>query len=102
MKERRETQQFLSWFLPQSGSTPVPLYLTREFTIITQDYNLLTHTSMRLLCSNTQVRDFLCSRTHSRRLLFAQAHSKRLPLLQNTQQETSICSSTQQETSNSM
>ena len=32
-REKRKTQSNLSWFLPQSGSSPVPLSLTRDFSL---------------------------------------------------------------------
>ncbi|KEH15841.1 hypothetical protein MTR_0497s0040 [Medicago truncatula] len=58
----------LSWFLPQTGSSPVPLALPRRFSlIISKITNAQYSLSMRLLrCSSTQVRDFQCSSTKAR------------------------------------
>jgi len=66
-RKRRKRHKQLFWFLPQSGSSPVPLSLPRRFfTIITQDYNCRSSQARDFKYSSTQARDFLCSCTKAR------------------------------------
>jgi len=73
--ERREEERHkqLYRFLPQTGSSLVPLALSRRvhYNVIS-DYN----------CSSTQARDFICTRTQSRDF-YAQALKQETSIKQN-------------------
>jgi len=79
-KERQRHKQ-LSWFLPQHGSSPVPLALPRRFHYNHKDYNcsILSKYETSQKCSSTHARVFQCS---------------------STKQETSNAQARRQETSN--
>jgi len=80
-EQRKKEHKQLYRFLPQTGSSPVPLALPRRVPLkcnvglqVSQSHKketsllkdnskrlpLLNHTRMRLLCSRTTPRDFLC------------------------------------------
>ncbi|KEH28115.1 hypothetical protein MTR_5g065623 [Medicago truncatula] len=63
-KERQRHKQ-LSWFLPQHGSSPVPLALPRRFHYNHKDYNcsILSKYETSQKCSSTHARVFQCSST---------------------------------------
>ncbi|KEH26710.1 hypothetical protein MTR_6g471530 [Medicago truncatula] len=68
-REKKERHKQLSWFFPQTGSSPVPLALPRRFPLRNnpQITNAQYSLSMRLhKCSSTQARDFQCSSTKAR------------------------------------
>ncbi|AES79312.1 F-box and associated interaction domain protein [Medicago truncatula] len=79
-KERQRHKQ-LSWFLPQHGSSPVPLALPRRFHYNHKDYNcsILSKYETSQKCSSMHARVFQCS---------------------STKQETSNAQARRQETSN--
>ncbi|AES75143.1 GRF zinc finger protein [Medicago truncatula] len=63
-KERQRHKQ-LSWFLPQHGSSPVPLALPRRFHYNHKDYkcSILSKYETSQKCSSTHARVFQCSST---------------------------------------
>jgi hypothetical protein len=54
----KQTQEFLYWFLHNLGVVQFP-FLSREFTIITRDYNCLTTTARDFQCSSSMTTDFI-------------------------------------------
>jgi len=94
MKVRKKEHKQLYRFLPQIGSSSVPLALPRRVPLLNhyweRDFSMLKDNSKRLLCSIAQERDFY-AQGQLQETSFAQSllretsmlkdNSKRLPLL---------------------
>ncbi|RHN38510.1 hypothetical protein MtrunA17_Chr0c01g0489251 [Medicago truncatula] len=64
-EKRKARHKQLSWFLPQIGSSPVPLALPRRFHYNHKDYkcSILSKYETSQKCSSTHARVFQCSST---------------------------------------